>query len=377
MIAIPQTYTQIRLSLSCLERIYKSIQSWKTAFATAHFISSIKLSHLTAAAIGLIEHILTGKPFTPHPNTFPTFDPAARQLLGKRYQDLLALDWQEAFDGTYPVSLIFGIPLWDYLKWYPLFCIDVAMRGYRIQKRQVQTFAPQINTDSYPKYYLQNFHYQTDGYLSDISAKLYDLQVDMVFAGLTDAMRRRILRPLKHYLADKVAISSTQILDLACGTGRTLHQLRAAFPNVQLCGLDLSPPYLLQAHQLLSHITGEVPSLNQARAEAMPYSSSSFDAISCVFLFHELPGPIRQQVIREANRVLKPGGIFVICDSIQIADSPELLPMMEYFAQEVHEPYYRDYIRDDIEKRLQTGGFEILEEQTYLFSHYFTARKLS
>ena len=52
----------------------------------------------------------------------------------------------------------------------------------------------------YPDYYLQNFHHQTDGYLSDHSAGLYDLQVEILFNGTADAMRRRVLAPLRRGL---------------------------------------------------------------------------------------------------------------------------------------------------------------------------------
>lgn len=48
---------------------------------------------------------------------------------------------------------------------------------------------------------MQNFHHQTNGYLSDLSANLYDLQVEIFFGGLADAMRRYILAPLKRGLA--------------------------------------------------------------------------------------------------------------------------------------------------------------------------------
>ena len=33
------------------------------------------------------------------------------------------------------------------------------------------------------KHYLQNFHFQTDGYLSEASAELYDYQVEVLFSG--------------------------------------------------------------------------------------------------------------------------------------------------------------------------------------------------
>ncbi|UWU49459.1 hypothetical protein APLC1_4311 [Limnospira platensis C1] len=45
----------------------------------------------------------------------------------------------------------------------------------RANQKRYQEFAREIDTEGYPGYYLQNFHHQTDGYLSDWSANLYDL----------------------------------------------------------------------------------------------------------------------------------------------------------------------------------------------------------
>jgi hypothetical protein len=63
-------------------------------------------------------------------------------------------------------------------------------------QKKYQDFSPEVAKDGYPSYYLQNFHHQTDGYLSDASANLYDLQVEILFGGSADVMRRRILAPL-------------------------------------------------------------------------------------------------------------------------------------------------------------------------------------
>jgi hypothetical protein len=51
-----------------------------------------------------------------------------------------------------------------------------------------------------PDYFLQNFHYQTDGYLTEHSAKLYDTQVEVLFSGSANAMRRQCLVPLSDYM---------------------------------------------------------------------------------------------------------------------------------------------------------------------------------
>lgn len=38
-----------------------------------------------------------------------------------------------------------------------------------------------------------------------------------------------------------------------------------------------------------------------------------------VYLFHELPGPVRAAAAAEAARVLRPGGLCVLADSVQVS----------------------------------------------------------
>jgi ubiquinone/menaquinone biosynthesis C-methylase UbiE len=248
----------------------------------------------------------------------------------------------------------------------------------RIIEKKSQQFSPEIVTKDYPSYYVQNFHHQTDGYLSDFSANLYDLQVELLFNGGADPMRRRILAPLKQGIQQNfssISPSQIRILDTACGTGRTLKFIRATLPKASLFGVDLSPAYLRKANQLLSKIPGELPQLLQANAENLPYRDNYFHAVTSVFLFHELPASARQQVIDECFRVAQPGGIFVICDSLQVIDVPEYKPIMENFSEMFHEPYYRHYINDDLIQKLEKSGFTNVSTQTHFMSKYIIAHK--
>lgn len=190
-------------------------------------------------------------------------------------------------------------------------------------------------------------------------------------------MRRRILAPLKQGLASFTDVSPRQIriLDVACGTGRTLKAIRSTLPQASLFGTDLSPTYLRKANESLLQIPGELPQLVQANAEELPYLDNYFHAVTSVFLFHELPASARQNVINECFRVVKPGGIFIICDSIQLSDAPELQPIMDSFSETFHEPYYRHYISDDLTERLKKAGFVDIEIQSHFMSKYALARK--
>ncbi len=65
-------------------------------------------------------------------------------------------------------------------------------------------------------------------------------------------MGRQILAPSKMGLEklfpgknfEAIAPQKLRVLDIACGTGRTLKFIRATFPKAALSGVDLSPNYL-------------------------------------------------------------------------------------------------------------------------------------
>ena len=90
--------------------------------------------------------------------------------------------------------------------------------------------------------------------------------------------------------------------------------------------------------------------LVQAQAEDLPFEDNSFDAVTCVYLFHELPGPVRAKVAKEMARVVKPGGMVVFSDSFQ-AGERDAIPNQDDFRL-FNEPHYRDYVRHSSISRL-------------------------
>ncbi|PMB50129.1 SAM-dependent methyltransferase [Fischerella thermalis CCMEE 5201] len=340
---------------------YQTFQQGKNYFGLAHKTLSARLLNFIS-------------PVEQQTKPIPT---EVLPKLQQRLDNLLEIDWQDAERGVYPTSLLFDNPWQDFFQYYPVVCLDLFQMWERAKQKRYQDFPPNVETSAYPSYYVQNFHHQTDGYLSDLSANLYDLQVEILFGGTADPMRRRILAPLKEGLKFFADTPSQQlrILDVACGTGRTLKMIRAALPQASLFGTDLSPAYLRKANELLSQISGELPQLLQANAEELPYLDNYFHAVTSVFLFHELPAGVRQRVIEQCYRVTKPGGVFIICDSIQMSDSPAMEPLMENFHEIYHEPYYKHYMSDDLVERLEKAGFENVEVQVHFMSKYLIAHK--
>ena len=62
--------------------------------------------------------------------------------------------------------------------------------------------------------------------------------------------------------------------------------------------------------------------------------------VVCVYLFHELPEAVRRRAVSEFARVLRPGGLLVLTDSVQLGDRPAWDNTIGLFSN-FNEPYYR------------------------------------
>ena len=232
--------------------------------------------------------------------------------------------------------------------------------------------SPAADPKRYPAYYRQNFHYQTDGWLSDESARVYDTQVEVLFTGAADAMRRAVLAELSRELAGRDQRKITY-LDLACGTGRFLRQVLQVFPKLRASGMDLSPNYCAAARQILR--AWPQAEIIEGAGETMPFADASQAIVSSIYLFHELPPRIRVQVISEVARVLQPGGLFILADSLQYGDTAGLDTLLDYFPIAFHEPFYKSYLSYDFNQALERAGFVREHNQLAFMTKVTTWRK--
>ena len=147
------------------------------------------------------------------------------------------------------------------------------------------------------------------------------------------------------------------LLDVACGTGRFLRQARLAYPAMVMKGIDLSQPYLDEARR---HLRGlRSVELIEAAAEKIPLADASVDIVTSIFLYHELPPEVRRQVTSDIARVLKPDGLFVFIDSLQMGDKPGWDGLLESFPARFHEPYFRNYAVDDLGAMFRAAGLRL------------------
>ena len=288
----------------------------------------------------------------------------SRQEMTADMRALFTREWNDIEAGLFRAPRTLGPEPAEFLRRSLLYFRDLPQVDARRHGQLDDELPPGTQADGLPDYYRQNFHFQSDGWLSEHSAALYDTQVEVLFTGAADVMRRRALKPIAEWMAGRNQ-RDLKGLDVGCGTGRLLAFLHDAWPGMKFTGLDLSPPYLAEARRLIGR-TARVK-LIEGAAEKLPFDDASLDLVVSSFLMHELPETIRQQVLAEMARVLKPDGLVVIVDSIQKGDQPSWDGLLDLFPHYFHEPYYAEYANGNLETWCDAVGLKpVAGERAFL-----------
>jgi ubiquinone/menaquinone biosynthesis C-methylase UbiE len=298
--------------------------------------------------------------------------PDRRRLVADLWQ-LIEQDWRNIAAGIYarPEDRQDGGALAE-LRHAADFFADLGAVEARRHGAVDATLLREPETQRYPAYYRQKFHFQSDGYLSAASAERYDHQVEVLFGGGAAAMRRQALVPLRAALQLLPGgPGDAKLLDIGCGTGAFLREAKRNWPRLSVTGLDLWAPYLAVARRRLKDWSRS--ELIESAAESMPLPDAAFDIVTSLYLFHELPRSVRRAVVTEIRRVIKPGGTLIFVDSLQTGDEPDYDALLTYFPLAFHEPYYLSYLAEDLDE-LFSPGFAPVERSLAYFSKVIAYR---
>ena len=301
----------------------------------------------------------------------PPFQENDKELLKLLEDGVIRLHKEDAkniAEGIYPIDVIKPKAAKEHILNFPYLIWDSLKISRRRKLNIKKDF--DIEPEDAPEYLKRNYHFQTDGYFSEDSAKLYEHQVEVLFSGTAAPMRRMLIKMIKKRLGHSRPI---KILELGAGVGTATLDFSKSFNFSTYTVSDVSTPYLNAARKRLKKDSRF--EFVQAAAESLPFEDEQFDLVFSVYLFHELPANIREKVLAESYRVLKKEGVLGICDSLQRDDVPKLNRVLENFPIDYHEPFYKGYTIWNTKHSLESIGFKNVISDFKLLSKYWIAEK--
>lgn len=117
-------------------------------------------------------------------------------------------------------------------------------------------------------------------------------------------------------------VRGPKVLEIGVGTGKNFPYYP---PSMEVTAIDISPAMLERARQKAERDGINVP-LELQDAQDLQFPEDSFDTVVATFVFCSVPDPV--QGLREAARVLKPGGQFLVLEHV-LSHKPILHSLMK------------------------------------------------
>jgi len=153
-----------------------------------------------------------------------------------------------------------------------------------------------------------------------------------------------------------------RIYEPGCGGFGTLYAVHRVFPEAELIGSDLSPHLLNQGH-LTAERLGVPVAFKQRDARDTREPSDSVDGVIMYALQHEMPVDFNMAALKEALRILKPGGDLVMNDPPPFAAvHPLQAVILDWDTKHRGEPFFTATREIEWAQVLREMGYVNVEE---------------
>jgi len=200
-------------------------------------------------------------------------------------------------------------------------------------------------------------------YIHPSGVRLFERQwlVNCILFGNFARLREAALEALGQDLAGRT-------LQLGCVYGDLTPRLAGRVaPGGELDVVAVLP---IQLDNLRAKLPPAAPvNLLLGNSAALSLPSARYDRVLVFFLLHEQPAAVRRSTLREAHRLLKPGGRLVIVDYHRPAALHPLRPLLQPLLRSL-EPYALDLWRHDLLEWLPAGARTQSHRKTYFGGLY-------
>jgi SAM-dependent methyltransferase len=207
------------------------------------------------------------------------------------------------------------------------------------------TLDPNLEIPRYHK--LVDIHCMPGGYHTDFTdddvanGAVYDRAVYIYAMGRmgpfnSDIGDTTIAYVKQHY----PELNPKRILDMGCTVGHSTLPYVDAWPEAEVHGIDVGAPVLRYAHARAESL-GKKVHFSQQNAETTNFPDGHFDLIVSHILVHETSHGAIRNIMREAHRLLAPGGVIIHAETPPYRDlEPFDAFMLDWDTRNNNEPYW-------------------------------------
>jgi ubiquinone/menaquinone biosynthesis C-methylase UbiE len=174
-------------------------------------------------------------------------------------------------------------------------------------------------------------------------------------------------------LLELIPDNSQHILDVCVGTATSSLLVAGHRASNQVLGIDISLEMLTVAERKIARKKLVNLALKFMSAKSIQFADSTFDTVMISFALHEFERLLRDEVIWEISRVLKPGGMFCVVDFAKQEgwQNRAFLKVWRF----IEPPCFADFLSIDWHEDLIDCGLHFESQQEYSFSNLYVLRK--
>ncbi|KAJ6830287.1 uncharacterized protein M6B38_353575 [Iris pallida] len=221
----------------------------------------------------------------------------------------------------------------------------------------------------YPDYYLNPFHAYDEGNLSWLAAAEAEAAtLSIAKRAIPDSsstneaneiLRGNWLQAIEEHHLQHSGSNIYDILDIGCSVGVSTRYLANQYPSANITGLDLSPYFLAVAQykDKQSPVRSNPIKWIHANGESTMLPSKSYDLVSLAYVLHECPARAIRGLLKEAFRLLRPGGTIALTDNSPKSKVLQGLSPVLFTLLKSTEPFLDEYYLLDLEETMRATGF--------------------